>query len=270
MKNKGWVWVAVVFFVVLNGCVIKFDKGTTLKNPIKRESLKLNHEGDLLLKKGEHSLALKKFDEAIKIDPNNDYAYNNRGLVYNFTGKYDKAIKEYDKAISINPNNPIYYNNKAYPYLLFDKPEEAILLCEKAISMNPKLYYAYGHRMLAYILLGQYDEAEKDLGKLQELNPQPFLVEAGRGVIEYHKGNHEKAMECLKKAHHMEFKDSYTIMYLGKCYDAMGNTQEALYFYKKYLEVIEPRSEEEKASPLIKSHIKDVKDRIKELEVEEK
>ena len=43
--------------------------------------------------------------EAILINPNNDTAHNNLGVLYYDQNRYDEAEKEYDIAIRLNPNN---------------------------------------------------------------------------------------------------------------------------------------------------------------------
>ena len=43
-----------------------------------------------------------------------DRALNIKGFVLDGLGRYDEAIKIYDKALGIDPNNPITLNNKKF------------------------------------------------------------------------------------------------------------------------------------------------------------
>ncbi|AUJ49989.1 tetratricopeptide repeat protein [Brachyspira hyodysenteriae] len=61
---------------------------------------------------GLYEEAIKDFDKAIKLNPNNSNTYNNMGIIKNYLGQYKKAIKDFDKAIELNPNNFMAYYNK--------------------------------------------------------------------------------------------------------------------------------------------------------------
>jgi tetratricopeptide (TPR) repeat protein len=41
----------------------------------------------------------------LAIDPNNSYAWNNKGNALHNLGKYNEAIKCYDEAIELEPSN---------------------------------------------------------------------------------------------------------------------------------------------------------------------
>jgi tetratricopeptide (TPR) repeat protein len=49
--------------------------------------------------------AIKAFDKAIEINPQNSKAWNNKGLLLSNLNKSDEAIKAFDKAIEINPQD---------------------------------------------------------------------------------------------------------------------------------------------------------------------
>ena len=56
--------------------------------------------------------AIKAFDKAIEINPQDSKAWNNKGLDLRKLGKYDEAIKAYDKAIENNPQNSMAWYKK--------------------------------------------------------------------------------------------------------------------------------------------------------------
>ncbi len=56
--------------------------------------------------------AIKDYDKAIEIDPENAMAYNNRGNVKQYLRDLQGAIQDYDKAIEIDPNYATAYNNR--------------------------------------------------------------------------------------------------------------------------------------------------------------
>ena len=79
--------------------------------------------------------AIEDWDEAIRLDPQDADAYNNRGIAYHDLGEYQRAIEDYDEAI----------------------------------RLNPQAAYAYYNRGLAYERLGRQEQADRDFAKAKEL-----------------------------------------------------------------------------------------------------
>ena len=48
----------------------------------------------------------------LAIDPNNSYAWNNKGNALHNLGKYNEAIKCYDEAIELEPSNAYAWHNR--------------------------------------------------------------------------------------------------------------------------------------------------------------
>ncbi|NQU98909.1 tetratricopeptide repeat protein, partial [Candidatus Woesearchaeota archaeon] len=65
-----------------------------------------------LYKQGKLEEAIEAYDKAIKLDPKNDYAWNNKGVTLRKQGKLEEAIEAYNKAIKINSLDELYQQNK--------------------------------------------------------------------------------------------------------------------------------------------------------------
>ncbi len=86
--------------------------------------------------------ALKVYDKAIEINPQNTDAWNNKGDALTELNRSDEALKAYDKAIEINPQNTDAWNNKGDALSKQNKYDEAKKAFDKAIeidSQNSKL-----------------------------------------------------------------------------------------------------------------------------------
>jgi tetratricopeptide (TPR) repeat protein len=57
-------------------------------------------------------LAIRDYDEAIRLNPKNVAAFNNRGNAYVSRRMYDRAIQDFDEALRLNPNNALYLRNR--------------------------------------------------------------------------------------------------------------------------------------------------------------
>lgn len=115
--------------------------------------------------------ALKVLDDAVKLDPGNDRAYYNRGLLLYEMKRNNEAEKSFAKAVGLKSQNPrVYYN---YGLLLKEenKLKEAETILKKGISINPSdagLYYAL---VFVYIEANDQSNARSAAAKLKQMDP---------------------------------------------------------------------------------------------------
>ena len=67
-----------------------------------------------------------------------DSAWNNRGIALRNLGRYEEAIKSFDKALEIKPDNANALYNRACCFSLQNQIEPAIENLAKAISLDNK------------------------------------------------------------------------------------------------------------------------------------
>ena len=157
----------------------KYDQNKKIKSPNTgrppEKSLSFTNE-DLekynTAESKEHDKAIEANAKAIALNPNDDYAYYNRGIVYYGKGRYDRAIEDYNKAIALNPNNPYAYYNRGIAYVQKSQYDRAIEDYNKAIALNPNYAYAYNNRGIAYVRKGQYGRAISDFQKACDLGDE--------------------------------------------------------------------------------------------------
>ena len=106
--------------------------------------------------KGEYDKAIADYTEAIRLNPNDNYAYTwrgrtykQRGLSYDEKGEYDKAIADYNEYLKQYPND-----NDVKEKLKIATRKEALILAianyTEAIRLDPKNADAYFKRGYAY------------------------------------------------------------------------------------------------------------------------
>jgi len=118
----------------------------------------------------EYDRALKSYNEAIELNPQEPRFYFNRGNVFYGQGSFDRAIEEFNRSIQLNPNNndKAYYN-RGRAYCEIEQYEKAIADYTHSIDYNSKNKKAYFNRARTYEKLGKQDEAKRDLEKYQNL-----------------------------------------------------------------------------------------------------
>ena len=119
-----------------------------LANQKLEEGLKLHY-------KENYNSAIKLYNEALQLNPNLWYAYNNRGLAYDYLGQYERAIQDFSNAIALNHDDNTAYINRGGLYEELGNYNQAIQDFNKAILINPKDSQAYTNRGSVYHLLGQ-------------------------------------------------------------------------------------------------------------------
>ena len=80
----------------------------------------------ILFKLKKFDLALRSWDDVIKLKPNNAEAYNNKGNILFLLGKYEAAIESFKEAIKIKPNYADAYNNLGNPLWKQKKIDESL------------------------------------------------------------------------------------------------------------------------------------------------
>ncbi len=87
------------------------------------------------------------------------FQHFNKGLKLALQGKYDMALKEYEQALKVHPKSAETYNNIGFAY--YDKKDydEAISNQEKALELNPDIANAFFGLALAYEKKGDKEKA---------------------------------------------------------------------------------------------------------------
>jgi tetratricopeptide (TPR) repeat protein len=80
--------------------------------------------------------ALSDYESVLRLDPLNAAAWNNRGLLKGHARQYDLALRDFDEAIRLNPK-AIYYTNRAAVYDKLKRPKDAEADRRRAKELQP-------------------------------------------------------------------------------------------------------------------------------------
>ncbi len=86
---------------------------------------------------------IDRYTKAIKANPKDVVAYNDRGVAYSENRQGDKAIADFTKAIEIDPKYVVAYNNRGVVYRMRFDFDRAIADYIKAIEIDPDFEDAY-------------------------------------------------------------------------------------------------------------------------------
>lgn len=142
------------------------------------EALKLDPEfpeayinrGIALRRLEQYVEAVEDFDKALKLAPKSPEAFYNRGLAYGLSGVYDKAVADYTQALKLAPKDWQIFYNRGNAYLDQNKAKEALADYNQALQLSPHSLEALHNRGLAYLNLGQAGKALEDADRVLKLN----------------------------------------------------------------------------------------------------
>ncbi|MBU0986452.1 MAG: tetratricopeptide repeat protein [Proteobacteria bacterium] len=141
------------------------------------------------------------WDHVIKLDPDNYVAYNNRGVfLKEQAGDLVQALKDYNAAIGLYPENEGAYYNRG---LLYEKQGDlaaAVADYSSVIRLNPRDTKAYNNRGILRDRLGDWAGALADFKTTIRLAPFSPEAYANRGMIRLSRNDLIGAMHDLTKA----------------------------------------------------------------------
>jgi Tfp pilus assembly protein PilF len=130
-------------------------------------------EGTKLLKQGELDQAAAALTEAIRLVPDHEEAYNNRGLAYFEQKDYALAKQDFFMALRLSPFDKQANNNLGILFCGQEDYDRALPCFQRAIEKSgaPTSYDMIVYRNLAYVYAkkGMQEEAAEAYAKAQSI-----------------------------------------------------------------------------------------------------
>jgi tetratricopeptide (TPR) repeat protein len=140
------------------------------------------------------TMAAADYDDAIRIDPTNAEAFNNRGRAREAEGDVKGAVADFNKAIRLDPNFVEALNNRGVARQAVGDFVGAIADFDKAIRLDPNFADAFRNRGLVRHNSGKLEEATADLNEAIRIDPRSARALNNRGLVRYETGNLEEAL----------------------------------------------------------------------------
>ena len=121
---------------------------------------------------GDMDTALKRFNQALILDPNFAPAYFGIGYVYSVQNKLDLAIQNYRKSIEKDPTFTHSYSNLGLALLYTGQRNEALPMLKKALELDPKNGDAHVNIAICYFDAKDYASAWRHVHLAQDNKAQ--------------------------------------------------------------------------------------------------
>ena len=163
----------------------KWDDGATAA----RQAVRLNPNNEwahsflaiALKHKGDLDGAIAEYREAVRLNPNNDMAHFSLGNALEKKGDLDGAVAEYREGLSLNPNNDLAHSNLGIALGSKGDWDGAIAEEREALRLNPKNEDAH---VTLGVALGHKGDLDGEIAEEREalrLNPNNDLARANLG-----------------------------------------------------------------------------------------
>ncbi len=153
-----------------------------------------------------------------------------RALAESKIGRYDAAIESYSTLIDVGYRTSEHYYLRGQVYLLADKYDEALADFDNAVKLNKSSCTLYLNIYNSLISAGYDNDARNFLGKA--LTNNAIGDDYSIGLIYFHLDDYTNAILKLAPA---STDNTEALLYLGRCYYAAGDTEQAKNTFKKYL-----------------------------------
>ena len=148
----------------------------------------LKHRADAYDDKHKHELALKDFDRAMALDPDDAGLFNSRGATLIALGRYREAIDDFNRALKLKPALAMAISNRCFAEANLGQLDEAMVDCNNAIALAPESAGAKAARAFVYLKLKRPEEAIRDCDAVLAMREDPYCL-FGRAVAKRMQGH---------------------------------------------------------------------------------
>lgn len=140
-------------------------------------------------------------DEALALDPDNQFAWHWRGLYYHLVKpNADLALESYRRSLEINPDFLASWNNLGGVQLELGDYEAADAALRRAMSVDPKVALPVAGYAILLSVLDRFAEADQQFEKALRIQPgQPESL-LGKGYLLIQQGRPAEGAEQILKA----------------------------------------------------------------------
>jgi tetratricopeptide (TPR) repeat protein len=236
-------------YIFLNYPVYSFK--TDIKYLIEQEifdTTTVKNIGNNLLDLGRYEDAIKCYDKALKIDPNEKDVLCNKGLSLQGLRKYDEAIVQFDEALKVDPKYVEALNAKGVCLSAQGMNEEAIVQFDEALKVDPKYVEALNAKGVCLSAQGMNEEAIVQFDEALKVDPYSPYVLNNKGVSLFKLRRDDEALKYYDKAlridptYQLAFRNKGDLFYEKHDYDAaISCYKNVLNYNERYADVLRER-----------------------------
>jgi tetratricopeptide (TPR) repeat protein len=199
-----------------------------------------NHAGNLhlmgllSLQAEQHDHAVEWIARAIRQNPAPEYLLS-LGTVLQQQGRYEEALKTFDKAVQLKPDDAELWRNLGNVLVDLGRRDEAILALQHALRINPRHWSAAYKSGYVLYELDRFEEALVHFDLCDELEPNRALTLHMRALTLRGLKRFEESLVDNRRAHALDPADPITCNNIGDALQSLARHEEAVEWFDKAL-----------------------------------
>jgi superkiller protein 3 len=227
--------------------------------------------GEAFVEQGDIPKAYSKFEEALKLAPEDPQLYNRLGILemargkpakalIHFTGacqlapdvsryhmrlgdslqrleKYEEAIQAYARSLDLEPKNAPAWNNRGFANFNINRWNEALRCYDESMRSDPSYavaWYNYGYTLQ---LSGRLNDSKDYYQRAVELDPDDKIAWNNLANVHYNQGHYERSIEIYKKSIELDSNYVIAINNIGNALDHLHKYEESIPYHEKAIEL---------------------------------
>jgi tetratricopeptide (TPR) repeat protein len=178
--------------------------------------------------KKEYDAAIRTWNEALALSPEDAKALSNLGVVLAAVGRTGEAMAHYRKAIESEPDYPDGYTNLGIALAQAGKLDDAIPYLEKAAQLSPWDAKAHSNLGAALAERGRTADAIAECEKALQVSPGDSEAHANLAIALAKEGRLDDAIPHFEKAVAANPDSTVLHFYLGRLLATRGRFDEAI------------------------------------------
>jgi tetratricopeptide (TPR) repeat protein len=195
------------------------------------------HVMGLLSLHAEHyELAVEWVARAIQRDPKPEYLAT-LGTALRHQGRLDEALRAFDKAVQLRPDDAEHWRNLGEVLVELNRPADAVLTFRHVLQLNPRHWDAANSSRRLLHSLKRWTEALVAFNLCDELQPDHAPTLQVRAICLRQLRRLEDYLADSLRAHALEPENSETCNNIGDALQSLGRIEEALPWFDRSLDL---------------------------------
>lgn len=180
----------ILFFSLLSGCI----------NQESWTAQQWYDEATLRASAGNHQQALDAFNRSIELDPLSAAAYTQRGISFRNLDRNTEALRDFDQAVALHPDDTAAWQGKSLIYIEQEKFSLARIAAEQVIRIGTgPVQNAWYLKGIANAKNGDLEEGLRSLDEAIQIEPAREDFWKYKAFILNQLGRNSEVLLCYEK-----------------------------------------------------------------------